>query len=277
MLKLTQPKQVQSKCRDWTTERIGFVPTMGCLHEGHLSLVREAKRTNDRVIVSIFVNPLQFGPKEDLKNYPRPFEEDCALLEKEGVDLLFHPTPEDLYPAGFDTTLKAGRLATHLCGASRPGHFDGVLTVCLKLFTIMQPTIAVFGEKDFQQLTLIRRMVTDLNLPLTIIPAATVREPDGLALSSRNRYLSPKLRARAPQIHQALEAARWQTSVAAALDLVHARLETEFQIDYVAVCEETELAPLPRATPISTIAQPRLFVAAKLGQTRLIDNVSLKQ
>ena len=187
---------------------LGFVPTMGALHEGHLSLVDRAKQTTDRVIVSIFVNPLQFGPTEDLEQYPRPLEQDCDKVRAAGVDAVFLPTKESMYPVGEQTRVLVERITQDLCGARRPGHFSGVTTVVMKLLNIVQAHEAFFGEKDYQQLRVIKQMATDLFIPTQIIGCPTVREPDGLALSSRNQYLSPSDRARALAISRSLRAAQ---------------------------------------------------------------------
>src|SRR5436190_22030532 len=187
---------------------IGLVPTMGALHAGHASLIERARAGTDFVAVSIFVNPLQFGPNEDYLRYPRPIEKDLEVCERTGADLVFAPEVDDIYVTPQRTFVEVARLGDHLCGAFRPGHFRGVTTVVAKLFNILQPDRAYFGEKDFQQLCIIRRMVQDLNLPLTIVPVPILREADGLALSSRNVYLGPEERAAAPVLHRALDAAR---------------------------------------------------------------------
>lgn len=192
--------------RSWKAQglTIGFVPTMGFLHEGHLALVRKARELADKVVVSIFVNPLQFGPKEDYQDYPRDFERDKGLLKKEGIDALFLPSAEEMYPPGYQTFVEVRELSQGLCGKFRPGHFVGVATVVLKLFNIVNPDFAIFGEKDYQQFKIIERMVKDLNLDVTIIPHPTVREADGLAMSSRNTYLTPEERPSALALSQAL-------------------------------------------------------------------------
>lgn len=279
MLILNSPEIAQATLLRWKTEStIAFVPTMGCLHEGHLSLVRLAKTMASRVVVSIFVNPLQFGPDEDLAKYPRTFENDRELLEKEGVDILFAPTQTDLYPEGFHTRISTGPLSKYLCGASRPRHFDGVATICMKLFQITQPNIAVFGEKDFQQLAIVRQMVIDFNLPLNIVGHPIVRDTDGLALSSRNRYLTDserQLAARLPQAVMAVQESLKDAAVSQILACVKNRLTEPFNLDYVAICSEDDLIPIESGALISKIVRPRLFVAVKLGTTRLIDNMKL--
>ena len=256
---------------------IGFVPTMGALHGGHESLVTRARKENRRVIASIFVNPAQFGPNEDLDAYPRPFEADRARLAALGVDAIFHPPVDQIYPPAFKTHVDPGPLAEALEGKIRPGHFAGVLTVVLKLFNLTQPKRAYFGQKDFQQLVLVRQLVRDFGLPIRIVACPTVRQPDGLALSSRNAYLDPAQRAAAPAISRALDAA----AKAFAAGSTHpAELESVARsilqgipgstIEYVAVVDETTLRAPSRA-----IAGSVLAVAVKLGSTRLIDNVVL--
>ncbi|TMC29231.1 MAG: pantoate--beta-alanine ligase [Chloroflexi bacterium] len=258
-------------------DAIGFVPTMGALHAGHDSLVARARRENQRVIVSIFVNPAQFGPNEDFEAYPRPFEVDYARLDALGADAIFHPPVEQIYPPAFKTHVDPGPLAEVLEGKSRPGHFAGVLTVVLKLFNLTQPKRAYFGQKDFQQVILVRQLVRDLGLPIRIVACPTVREPDGLALSSRNAYLDPAQRAAAPAISRALDAAALSFGKGQAHPAEHestARSALEkipgSTIEYVAVVDPTTLR-----TPARAIAGSVLAVAVKLGSTRLIDNVVL--
>jgi pantoate--beta-alanine ligase len=256
---------------------IGVVPTMGALHAGHDSLVARARRENQRVIVSVFVNPAQFGPTEDFATYPRPFDQDRARLEALGVDVIFHPPVEQIYPPAFKTRVDPGPLAEVLEGKSRPGHFAGVLTVLLKLFNLTQPKRAYFGQKDFQQVVLVRQLVRDFGLPIRIVAMPTVRHPDGLAMSSRNAYLDPSQRQLAPLLHQAItEAARGftggETNPARLEGLTRGRLAAApgLEIDYLAVVDQTTLSRPERAIPGSVLA-----VAVKLGSTRLIDNVVL--
>jgi pantoate--beta-alanine ligase len=257
-------------------ERAALVPTMGYLHEGHLSLMREGRRRANRVAVSIFVNPLQFGPKEDLARYPRDLEGDLAKCGSVDVDLVFAPEPAEMYPPGFQTSVDVAELSQGLCGASRPGHFRGVATVVAKLLALFLPEVAVFGRKDYQQLKIIERLTRDLGLPTEIVGATIVREPDGLAMSSRNAYLSPEERRRALALQEGLQAARARFAGGArdAASLRAALLErlekAEARPDYVELRDAESLQPLEVAT-----ASSMLFVAAFLGRTRLIDNVVL--
>ncbi len=284
MLILQSPQVVQEMTLGWKPEaKIAFVPTMGCLHEGHLRLVETAKRLGQKTIVSVFVNPLQFGPGEDLERYPRPFEQDVAKLEAAGVDLLVAPSPKDFYPEDFQSRVRVQELSQYLCGASRPGHFEGVATVCLKLFQITQADFAVFGEKDFQQLRILQKMTEDLNLPIRIVPEPIVREADGLALSSRNQYLSAEQRQVAARIPRAwaqglaLARSNGQVLTSEILERVRAELPRELiEIDYLAIAPEKTLVPIETPTPLHDIPSPRLFIAAKVGATRLIDNVALR-
>jgi pantoate--beta-alanine ligase len=244
-------------------ERIGLVPTMGSFHAGHLSLIRAARETCDVVVVSLFVNPTQFNAAEDLGRYPRDEAADAALAEAAGVDLLFAPAPDELYPPGFDTWVEPGGLATVLEGAARPGHFRGVATVCTKLFAIVGPAVALFGRKDAQQVAVIKQLVADLDLALEIVVLPTIRDPDGLALSSRNALLSAAERATALALPRALEAglAAHRSAadpVAAARSILDA--ERGLIVDYVAVAD---------------LDGPTLAAAVRVGGTRLIDNVRL--
>jgi pantoate--beta-alanine ligase len=255
------------------TKRIGLVPTMGALHQGHLELVKAARRHADFVVATIFVNPLQFNQSDDLDAYPRDEATDLNLLAATGADLVFAPNVAEMYPKNFSTGVTVGGLTQYLDGPARPGHFEGVATVVTKLFNQAQPDIACFGEKDFQQLQVIRRMTRDLDLPIEIIGVPTVREEDGLAMSSRNRNLGAQERVAAAMLPAALRAAvqELQTGAAAApvLEKTRAALRAAgFQpIDYVELCDEETLQPLPAAREGS-----RLFAAAHLGRTRLIDN-----
>jgi pantoate--beta-alanine ligase len=259
--------------------RIGFVPTMGALHDGHLALVREARArvgTAGRVAVSIFVNPTQFGPTEDYSRYPRTLDADIARCTEAGVDVVFAPAVEQMYPPGDQTRVRVGALAEPLCGRFRPGHFEGVATVVAKLFTLAGPCVAVFGRKDYQQLRVISRMAEDLFLPVEVIGLPTVREPDGLAMSSRNRYLAPADRARAATLPRALgEAVRaWQAGDRDAEGL-RARVEQAVapavdSIDYVEIRDADTLAPYD-----GQAGRALLALAVRVGGARLIDNVVL--
>jgi pantoate--beta-alanine ligase len=258
-------------------KRVGFVPTMGFLHEGHLRLVDEARRRADVVVMSIFVNPLQFGPTEDLARYPRDLEGDAAKAEARGVDALFIPEGNEIYPEPPRVVVTARSLALRWEGAARPGHFEGVLTVVAKLFNIVQPHIAVFGQKDIQQATLVRAMVRDLEFPVEIVVAPTVREPDGLAMSSRNSYLDAPSRERALSLSGALRAvqeahAAGERSATKLEELARAHLAERGidAVDYVAVADPHTLEPLAHADVGAIVA-----LAARVGRTRLIDNVIL--
>ncbi len=262
-------------------KRIGFVPTMGALHEGHISLVREARKSCDILVLSIFVNPLQFAPSEDLDKYPRTLEEDSRLALEAGVDYILAPSPNDMYPKGYDSTVSCGGITERLEGASRPGHFDGVTTVVLKLFNIVQPHFAVFGQKDAQQSLVIRRMVADLDVPVEVIVAPTIRENDGLAMSSRNRYLTKAERDEANVISKALHEARDQfkngeLSVDILLGTINEIFNTvsTIAIEYVAL---TDLFCNDISKTIET-EEALLSIACRTSEssTRLIDNVILK-
>ncbi|HDX5931438.1 pantoate--beta-alanine ligase [Acinetobacter baumannii] len=254
---------------------IGFVPTMGNLHEGHLTLVREAKKLCDVVVVSIFVNPTQFGPGEDFDNYPRTLEQDSRLLADVGCDIIFAPSVEQMYGTQPRlTNISVSQITDDLCGSSRPGHFDGVALVVTKLFNIVQPNYAFFGQKDYQQLAVIRQFVQDLNIPLEVIGVPIVRAEDGLALSSRNGYLTPEQRQVAPVIYQGLKQAEEQLHQGKDLQQVLADLKTlltdnGFVVDYVEARQPNLLAVSQFDRDIV------LFVAAKLGGTRLIDNLQV--
>jgi pantoate--beta-alanine ligase len=258
--------------------RLGFVPTMGALHEGHLSLVRAARAQSDVVTVSIFVNPTQFGPNEDFTKYPRTFERDCKLLEKEDVDFLFAPTVEEMYPGGAVTHVVVDGLSEKLCGKSRPGHFRGVTTVVSKLFHIVEPDVAFFGQKDAAQTAIIRRMVRDLNFPVEIVVCPIVREPDGLAMSSRNAYLNPQQRRSALVLHRSLMEVQAlfnhgehiaEKLIAKGKQLV--TQESSVRLDYFEVVDPETLDPMEHVSRRALVA-----VAAFVGTTRLIDNIVLK-
>jgi len=266
--------------RDWSERerrsgrRIALVPTMGFLHEGHLSLVRDAKKRAGRVVVSIFVNPTQFGPEEDFAAYPRDFERDCRLLEQEQIDIVFHPALGAMYPDGAETYVEVEKLSLSLCGAMRPGHFRGVATAVAKLFNIVRPHVAIFGEKDYQQLQVIRRMVRDLSMEVEIVGHPIVREPDGLAMSSRNAYLTPDERRAAVCLSRSLCMAQrsvhsGETSAQSLLLLVRAELAKErlANLEYVKLCDPESLMD------VETIDRSALLaLAVRFGKARLIDN-----
>jgi len=253
---------------------IGFVPTMGALHEGHLSLVRRARSECDTVVASIFVNPLQFGPNEDFAKYPRTFEADCISLKSEGVDVLFAPDAAEMYPNGSVTTVTVSEIGDRLDGASRPGHFIGVATVVAKLFHVVGPTRAYFGQKDAAQLAVLRQMVRDMNFDVELVACAIVRDKDGLALSSRNKYLSETERGHALVLHRTLlqvertiAKGEWRSTqlVRAGLEALNA--EAGVRVDYLAILDAKTLLPVPSAETGTLVA-----VAAYVGRTRLIDN-----
>jgi pantoate--beta-alanine ligase len=258
-------------------EPVGLVPTMGCLHEGHLSLVRRAREENPSLVASIFVNPTQFGPGEDFVRYPRDVEGDLALLKQERADIVFVPEAAEMYPPQFDSWVEVGGPSERLEGASRPGHFRGVTTVCAKLFNIVQPARAYFGQKDAQQAVVIKKMVAELNMNLEIVTLPTVREPDGLAMSSRNSYLSPDERRAALVLYQALTLGRglWERGER---DAGYVKQEMTWliqkeplaRIDYVSIAHAETLDELARVTPPALIS-----LAVKIGTTRLIDNILL--
>ena len=259
-------------------EPVGLVPTMGYLHEGHLALVRQARKENSSVVVSIFVNPTQFGPQGDFKQYPRNPQRDLALLEKEKTDIVFMPSTAEMYPPQFSSWVEVSKVTERLEGASRPGHFRGVATVVAKLFNIVQPTRAYFGQKDAQQLVVIKRMVADLNMNLEIVAVPTVREPDGLAMSSRNTYLSPEERQAATVLYRALNLAQQlysqgETDAQRLCQEMTALIQKEplANIDYVSVAHPETLEELNKVnTPVL------VSLAVRIGKTRLIDNVVLE-
>lgn len=266
----TQPHRREGK-------RIGLVPTMGALHQGHLELVKSARRHAGFVVATIFVNPLQFNPAEDLDAYPRDEATDLNLLAATGADLVFAPNVAEMYPKNFSTEVKVDGLTKYLDGPARPGHFEGVATVVTKLFNQAQPDIACFGEKDFQQLQVIRRLTRDLDLPIEIVPVPTVRDEDGLAMSSRNRYLKPSERTIALAIHREMKRAAdivrdgRASCAAAAADAAQALLAAGFdKVDYFSIVDADRLAPIERVT-----GPARIAVAAWLGRTRLIDNIAV--
>jgi len=259
-------------------QRIGLIPTMGYLHEGHASLIELCKNHADYSVVSVFVNPTQFSPQEDFARYPRDFERDRQLIETHGAHLLFTPAVAEIYPEDSHTDLSIQRLADHLCGPKRPGHFQGVLLIVAKLFHIVEPDVAVFGQKDLQQLIIIKRMVNDLNFPITIIATPTLREPDGLAMSSRNSYLSAEERQRSTVLYRALEHAK--RVIESGEHKASAVIETMTQmisaiqglhIDYIEIVELEHLQPIEELQ-----GQVAIALAVYLGKTRLIDNIVLE-
>lgn len=271
-------KEMQLFSRRARTQRleIGFVPTMGALHDGHVALATRSKAECDLTVVSIFVNPLQFGPKEDFRRYPRTEKADIAMLQKAGVDVAFIPTVTEIFPQGFQTQVRVGALASRWEGAARPGHFDGVATIVAKLFGAVGPDRAYFGQKDFQQLRVIERMTADLSLPIQIVRCETVREADGLARSSRNRYLSPREREEAVKLYQALYLGRELIEQRVMMDA--SRLSRRLgqvlttipkaKVDYIAVADPETLEPQTK------IHRPVLLaLAVRIGKTRLIDNI----
>ncbi|MBF0120138.1 MAG: pantoate--beta-alanine ligase [Desulfobacterales bacterium] len=271
------------KMREWSDnvrlkeQRIGFVPTMGFLHEGHLSLIREAQRYSEKVVLSIFVNPTQFGPSEDFSKYPRNLQRDLEMVEKENVNIVFTPGHEKLYPKGYQTYVQLESLPNHLCGISRPTHFRGVATIVTKLFNIVNPHIAVFGQKDYQQVAVIKQMVEDLNFDIKIIASPTIRESDGLAMSSRNTYLSPEQRLSSTSLYQSLK--KTQALIKEGIKDVNTLIDnakkiilnfSETSIDYIKICDIQTLEDM------ININQPVLMaLAVKVGKTRLIDNMVL--
>jgi len=260
-------------------KRVGFVPTMGALHEGHLSLVRAACARTDVVVVSVFVNPTQFGPGEDFEAYPRSVESDIEMLGAEGIELVFTPSPEEMYDAGHQVDVEPGPLARRWEGTVRPGHFGGVATVVTKLLGIVRPDLAFFGDKDYQQLKIIQRLVLDLDLGVGVVACPTIREPDGLAMSSRNAYLTPEQRSAALGIPEALEASAkalaWGERDTAELELAMRQAAEQrgggaISLDYAAVVDPDTLEPLARVE-----REARAIIAGRLGATRLIDNCAL--
>ncbi|MGV8056810.1 MAG: pantoate--beta-alanine ligase [Smithellaceae bacterium] len=255
-------------------KKISFVPTMGYFHEGHLDLMREAGKMADCLVVSIYVNPAQFGPKEDLAKYPRDFDRDCKMAQSVNVDVIFNPPNEEMYPENYQTYVNVEKVTQNLCGLSRPGHFRGVTTVCCKLFNIVKPHVAVFGKKDYQQFITIKRMVTDLNLDLKIIGLPTVREADGLAMSSRNVYLKENERPSALNLVNSLQLAQklydgGERNSSRILSEVTKLIKSApyAEIDYVKICDTATLSDIDKITSEAVIA-----LAVKVGTTRLIDN-----
>ena len=276
-----EPAALQTLCLGWRRQglTIALVPTMGYYHAGHASLIKYARSVADKVVVSLFVNPAQFGPNEDLEAYPRDFERDSALVRELGGDLLYAPAPDQMYEADHATWVEVPELANTLCGVTRPIHFRGVCTVVLKLFMLTQAQIGVFGEKDWQQLAILKRMVRDLNVPIKLVGQPIVREADGLALSSRNVYLTPDERAQAPQLHNSLIAAAESVAsgehdAAHVIDGIRAYLKQHLpcgEEDYISIVHPERLTPLVNITDTALCA-----VAIRVGKARLIDNILLK-
>ncbi len=277
-MKLIETIADMRRLRQQIAEPVGFVPTMGYLHEGHLALGRRARAENSSVVASIFVNPTQFGPQEDFKQYPRDTQRDLALLEREKTDIVFMPSVAEMYPTQFNSWVEVGKVAERLEGAARPGHFRGVTTVCAKLFNIIQPTRAYFGQKDAQQAIVIKKMVADLNMSLEIVSIPTVREPDGLAMSSRNTYLNSQERQAALVLYQALGLAQklWSQGEKDAECLRQQMLalikkQPLADIDYVSIVDTETLDEL------DTVKSPTLVsLAVRIGKTRLIDNIMIE-
>jgi len=259
---------------------IGFVPTMGALHQGHLSLMQRARRENDIVVMSIFVNPIQFGPGEDYRRYPRPFEKDRLIAQREGVDIIFYPSVSEMYGEEYSTYVEVEKLSNRLCGLSRPGHFRGVASVVCKLFNIVKPRVAYFGQKDYQQLKIINRMIQDLNMEVEIRECPIVREPDGLAMSSRNSYLSSQERKEAFSLYKALKRAKQLIKAGNSGPDVISEMEEIIQrdphakIDYIKIVNPETLEDMKTIKPGRTVL---VALAVWIGKTRLIDNILVKR
>jgi pantoate--beta-alanine ligase len=278
-MKIIETIADMKRLRQQIAGTVGFVPTMGFLHEGHLSLVRQARSENLSVVVSIFVNPTQFGPQEDFSRYPRDLERDLALLEKDGADIVFMPPVVEMYPPGFNSWIEVAGVTGRLEGASRPDHFRGVTTIVTKLFNIVQPTRAYFGQKDAQQATVIKKMVADLDMNLEVITLPTVREPDGLAMSSRNTYLNPEERWAALVLYRALALAQqlWAQGEKDA-EKIRREMLTLIQKQPLAKVEYVSIADTGTLDELDTVSPPALVsLSVRIGKTRLIDNVVLEQ
>ncbi|OGP85501.1 MAG: pantoate--beta-alanine ligase [Deltaproteobacteria bacterium RBG_16_54_11] len=278
---IVQTKEMQRRAEQRRREGmiIAFVPTMGYLHEGHLSLMREGRKRGDCLVASIFVNPTQFGPAEDYNRYPRDLKQDLKLIQRVGVDICFTPSVAEMYPDGFQTFVEVERVTQSLCGISRPHHFRGVTSVVAKLFNIVKPHLAFFGQKDYQQLIAIKRMVKDLNMDIEVVGMPTIREPDGLAMSSRNAFLNQKKRKEAARLYRSLVKgkelfAQGERSAATILQEVRRIIEEEksADIDYVKICDAHTLEDIEEIKGEAIIA-----LAVKMGKTRLIDNIILKE
>ncbi|MBO4394968.1 MAG: pantoate--beta-alanine ligase [Eubacterium sp.] len=273
---ISDPAKIREQVKEWRREglTVGLVPTMGYLHEGHQSLIKKSVEQNDKTVVSVFVNPIQFGPNEDLATYPRDLDRDAALCEETGADLIFHPEPSDMYAEDFCTFVDMDRVTKNLCGKTRPTHFRGVCTVCSKLFHIVGPDRAYFGQKDAQQLAVIRRMVRDLNFDLEIVACPIIREEDGLAKSSRNTYLSPEERAAAPILRKALDKGAvmirgGEKNVDVIREAIRGIIESEplARVDYVEIVDFDNIEPIDQIRGRVLVA-----IAVYIGSTRLIDN-----
>jgi pantoate--beta-alanine ligase len=278
---IVQSQQMQRRAEQQRRQgmTIAFVPTMGFLHEGHLSLMREGRKRGDCLVTSIFVNPAQFGPAEDYDRYPRDLKQDLKLIQDVGVDICFTPSVAEIYPDGFQTSVEVERVTRNLCGISRPGHFRGVTTVVAKLFNIVKPHLAFFGQKDYQQLVAIKQMAKDLNMDVEVIGMPTIRESDGLAMSSRNTYLDPKKRKEAARLYRSLIKGKelfalGERSAATILREVRRIIEEDKAavIDYVKICDAHTLEDIEEIKGEAVIA-----LAVKMGKTRLIDNIILKE
>ena len=277
-IKVVEKINDMRRLRQQLTEPVGLVPTMGYLHEGHLALVRQARTENLSVVASIFVNPAQFGPREDFKQYPRNTQRDLALLEKEKADIVFMPSLVEMYPAQFSSWVGVGKITERLEGAARPGHFRGVTTIVAKLFNIVQPTRAYFGQKDAQQAIVIKKMVADLNMNLKIVTVPTVREPDGLAMSSRNAYLNPQQRQAALVLHQALNLTQklWSQGEKDA-ERIRQEMKALIKKQPLAIIDYVSIADNETLDELDTVSPPALVsLAVKVGKTRLIDNIVLE-
>ena len=277
--KVSIMQEVSDKLRE-EGKTIGFVPTLGALHQGHLSLMRRARKENNVLIISIFVNPTQFGPAEDYRKYPRPFEKDRSLAKREGVDVIFYPTVSEMYGKEYSTNVEVEKLSRGLCGSSRPGHFRGVASVVCKLFNIVKPHVAYFGQKDYQQLRIIKRMVEDLNMEVEIRECAIVREPDGLAISSRNSYLSSQEREEALSLYKALKFAKSSIRTGSSASGVISGMERivkkepHARIDYIEIVDPLTLEEVKTIRPGQKVL---VALAVWIGKTRLIDNMLVKK
>jgi pantoate--beta-alanine ligase len=282
-MKVIRKNSIMQKVADKLREEgksIGFVPTLGALHQGHLSLMQRARRENDILIISIFVNPTQFGPGEDYRRYPRPFEKDKSLARREGADIIFYPSVSEMYGKGYSTYVEVEKFSKRLCGLFRPGHFKGVASAVCKLFNIVKPHVAYFGQKDYQQLRIIKRMVEDLNMEVEIRECAIVREPDGLAISSRNSYLSSREREEALSLYRALKCAKSLIKAGSSVSDVISEMERVIQkephakIDYIEIVNSLTLEDVKTVRPGKKVL---VALAVWIGKTRLIDNILVKK